>query len=213
VANDFILKQKAGVISEIVNKSKESSSVIIVDYRGLTVDELTELRKQLKEVDTDLKVYKNSLTKRAMDELKLDLGDSLLGPSAISFSKDTVSPAKILSMYAKKHDALKIKVGIIEGKVADLELINKLASIPSREGLLTMLASGMMAIVRDLSISLDLYSKQLGGDESLAKEELVQESDKKAIEVDEQSEEATEQEMVEELPNNDSKKEKKGEEE
>jgi len=206
VANELILKQKAGIVSEIVNKTKESSSVILVDYRGLTVDELTELRRQLREADADLKVYKNTLTKRAMDELNLDLKNSLSGPSAISFSKDVVTPAKILSMYAKNHDALKIKAGIIEGKVADLDLINKLASIPSREGLLTMLASGMMAIVRDLAIALDLYSKQLG-DGNIAKEEAKEQSEQVTGEI------ATEQEVVEELPNNENEEEKKGEEE
>jgi len=202
VANESILKQKAGVVSEIVDKVKDSSSVILVDYRGLTVEEFTNLRKELRESDSDLKVYKNTLTKRAMDELKLDLGDDLNGPSAIAFSKDVVTPAKILSTYAKKHDALKIKVGIIDGEVSGLDVITKLASIPSREGLLTMLAGGMIAVVRDLSISLDLYSKNLEeGKSGVIKSEVKEEV-------------ATEAAVTEVLPEEtENKEEEKGKEE
>lgn len=194
MANQAILNQKASVVSEIVDKVKGSSSIIFVDYRGLTVEEFTDLRKQLRDSESDLKVYKNTLTKRAMDELKLDLGDDLNGPSAIAFSKDVVSPAKILSTYAKKHDALKIKIGIIDGKVSGLDAINELATIPSREGLLTMLAGSMIAVVKDLSICLNLYSEQLDNGSTAVAEQV-----------------ATKQEVVEE-PQTESKEEK-GEEE
>lgn len=161
MASDVILKEKRKIVSEIVNKINDSNSVIFVDYRGLTVGEVTELRKQLRESGTDFKVYKNTFLKRAVDELNFDLGDNLVGPSAIALSKNVVEPAKILSNYAKLHNVLKIKIGIIEKEVSGLDVIKNLATIPSREGLLTMLAGGMIGTIKDLSISLNLYSEQL----------------------------------------------------
>ena len=154
------LDMKKKIVSEITDKIKESESIIFFDYRGLTVGEVTELRSKLKEIGTDVKIYKNSLTKRALEDLNLDIDDNLIGPNAISFSKDVVEPIKLISNYAKEHKKLEIKVGIIEGKVSSVETISKLSTIPSREGLLTMLAGGMIGIVKDLSICLHLFSEQ-----------------------------------------------------
>ena len=91
---------------------------------------------------------------------KEDIKEYLEGPSAISFSTDELAPVRVLSDFAKKHEALQLKVGIVEGKVATEDKLKEYASIPSREGLLTMLAGGLMATVRDLSICLDLYAKE-----------------------------------------------------
>jgi large subunit ribosomal protein L10 len=160
VANSKIIERKAGIVSEIKEKFENAKSVVLFDYRGLTVSEVTELRKKLREVGSDYKVYKNTMTSRALDELKIDLNDYLTGPNAITFGSDELSIVKILSDFAKEHDKLELKAGIIDGKVAGLEEIKQYASIPSREGLLTMLAGGLMATVRDLSICLDLYSNE-----------------------------------------------------
>lgn len=84
----------------------------------------------------------------------------MIGPTAISFSSDELAPVKVLSDFAKKHENLKLKAGVVEGKVANVEELNSYALIPSRDGLLTMLAGGMIGVVRDLSICLDLYSKE-----------------------------------------------------
>lgn len=159
MANSKIIEQKATVVSEIKEKFENAKSVVLFDYRGLTVSEVTELRKALKETDSDYKVYKNTLAKRAADEKGLELGNYLEGPTAISFSNDELAPVKILSEFAKTHQALQLKAGIVEGKVVDSNELDKYAQIPSREGLLTMLAGGMIGVVRDLSICLDLYSK------------------------------------------------------
>ena len=86
--------------------------------------------------------------------------EGLTGPSALAFGEDEVAPIKVLSDYAKDHQALVLKVGVVDGKVSDKAALAELATIPSREGLLTMLATGMMAIPRDLAIGLDLYAKQ-----------------------------------------------------
>ena len=140
MANSKIIERKAGIVSEIKEKFENAKSVVLFDYRGLTVSEVTELRKKLREVGSDYKVYKNTMTSRALDELKIDLNDYLTGPNAITFGSDELSIVKILSDFAKEHDKLELKAGIIDGKVAGLEEIKQYASIPSREGLLTMLA-------------------------------------------------------------------------
>ena len=160
VANAKIIEQKAAVVSEIKDKFEKAKSVVLFDYRGLSVSEVTELRRKLRENGADYKVYKNTLTKRALDELKIDMNDYLAGPSAVSFGTDELSIVKVLSDFAKDHEALELKAGIVEGKVATSDDLKRYAAIPSRDMLLTMLAAGLMGTVRDLSICLDLYAKE-----------------------------------------------------
>ena len=160
MANQKIIEAKAKVVEEIADTAKNNASFILFDYRGLTAEETSELRKKLRESDSAYKVWKNTLTKRAMDSLNFDLADCLTGPSAIAFSSDAVAPIKALSTFAKEHPALEIKGGIVDGKVTSLDEIKALSTIPSREGLLTMLAGGLIGTVRDLSIALNLYSEQ-----------------------------------------------------
>ena len=160
MANAKIIEQKAGVVAEIKEKFENAKSVVMFDYRGLSVAEVTELRRKLREAGADYKVYKNTLTKRALDELNINMDEFLAGPSAISFGTDELSIVKIINDFAKEHQALELKAGIVEGKVAGLEDLKRYAAIPSRDMLLTMLAAGLMGTVRDLSICLDLYSKE-----------------------------------------------------
>ena len=160
MANAKIIEQKAGVVTEIKERFENAKSVVAFDYRGLSVAEVTELRRKLREVGADYKVYKNTLTKRALDELNIDMNEYLAGPSAIAFGTDELSIVKIINDFAKEHEALELKAGIVEGKVAGLEDLKRYAAIPSRDTLLTMLAAGLMGTVRDLSICLDLYSKE-----------------------------------------------------
>ena len=165
MASTKILEEKKQVVNEIAQKLKSSESVIIFQYQGMTVEELSELRKELKPVNAEVKVYKNTLLKRASDELSINLDGFLEGPNAILFGESLLEPIKIVSEFAKKHDKLDIRVGVISGNVADLTVIKEYASIPSREGLLTMLSGGMMQYVRDLSIGLNLYAEQKEGNE------------------------------------------------
>ena len=151
--------------NRIVDKLKTSESVIIFQYQGLTVSELSDLRRELKNVDAEVKVYKNTLLKRAADELNINLDDFLAGPNAVLFGKTLLEPIKIVADFAKNHDKLDIRVGIISGDVADIATIKEYASTPSREGLLTMLAGGMMQYVKDLAISLNLYAEKMEGKE------------------------------------------------
>ena len=165
MASEKILNEKKVIVSEIIDNIKNSESVILFQYQGLTVAEMSELRNKLNEVSSSVRVYKNTLLKRALDELKINMDDFLEGPNAILFGKDLLEPIKIIAEFAKKHEKLNIRVGIISGDVASLDVINEYASIPSREGLLTMLAGGMIQYVRDLSIGLNLYAEKLEGKE------------------------------------------------
>ena len=161
MASQKNIDMKKSIVSEIVDKIKNSESVIIFQYQGLTVSDLSNLRVKLRDTDAEIKVYKNTLLKRALDEVNVDLTDFLEGPNAILFGKNLLEPIKVLSDYAKEHDKLDIRVGILSGSKADLDVIKEYASIPSREGLLTMLAGGMIQYVRDLAIGLNLYAEQL----------------------------------------------------
>ena len=160
VANVNILAKKQEIIDEVKSKVEEATTVVLFDYRGLTDNESKDLRLKLREVGADYKVYKNTLTTRAMNSLNIDLG-VLEGPKAIAFGTDTIAPIKTLSEFAKKHPALELKVGIVDGEVADVTMLQKLAAIPSRDTLLTMVAAGLMGTVRDFAICLDLHSQNL----------------------------------------------------
>ena len=160
MASEKNLEIKKDIVSEIENSINNSESVILFQYQGLTVSDLKDLRQQLKGTDATVKVYKNTLLKRALDELNYDFDGFLEGPNAVLFGKNLLEPIKVLADFAKDHDKLEIRVGIINGSVADLATINEYAAIPSREGLLTMLAAGMMEHVRNLSIALNLYAEQ-----------------------------------------------------
>ncbi|MBR1414008.1 MAG: 50S ribosomal protein L10 [Bacilli bacterium] len=161
MASASVLESKKQIVDEIISKLDNSESVILFSYQGLTVSEFDELRKELKKEDSEVKIYKNTLLKRALDEKNISLEGFLEGPNALLFGKSLLEPIKIISEFAKNHDKMEIRVGIISGDVADINVIKDYASIPSREGLLTMLAGGMMQYVKDLSISLNLYAEQL----------------------------------------------------
>lgn len=161
MASTKVLNEKKEVVAEITEKLKNSETVIVFQYHGLTVDELSELRKSLREVNAEIKVYKNTLLKRALDDLNISLDGFLEGPNAILFGESLLEPIKAIADFAKNHEKLSIRVGIISGDVADINTINEYANIPSFEGLLTMLAGGMIQHVRDLSIGLNLYAESL----------------------------------------------------
>ena len=161
MANQNIIAKKQEVTNEISEKVKNSMATVLFEYHGLTANETIELRRKLRETNSDYKVYKNTLVKRALDSLNIDVADELNGPKAIAFGTDAIAPIKVLSDFAKTHPSLVMKVGYIDNQIADIDMLKELASIPNREGLLTMLAGGLIGVVKDLSIGLDLYSGQL----------------------------------------------------
>lgn len=134
-----VLDAKKAVVEEITGKLQNSASAVVVEYRGLTVAEVTELRRQLRAESIDFKVYKNSMVSRAAEAANLgELNETLSGPNAFAFGEDAVAPARILAKFAKTHNALVIKSGVIEGKVVDAATVNKFATLPNKEGLISM---------------------------------------------------------------------------
>lgn len=156
------IEAKQQVVSEIAQKFAESKSSVLVDYRGLDVAEITELRKELRDNNVDYKVYKNTMTRRAVEDGELsDLVKDLVGPTAIAFGKDdVVAPAKILNEFAKNHEALELKGGVIEGKVATLEEIKELSTLPDYDGLVSMLLSVLQAPIRNLAYATKAVAEQ-----------------------------------------------------
>ena len=162
MASKSILSAKETVVNEIKESVKNSESVVLFSYQGLTVSDISELRRKLRDANGEIKIYKNTLVKRALDELNIKMDPAFLeGPNAIVFGKELLEPIKIISKFSKDHEQAVVRIGIISGEVADLEVINKYASIPSRETLLTQLAGGMIQYVKDLSIALNLYAEEL----------------------------------------------------
>ena len=156
------IETKSVQVQEIAAKFEAAASVVVVDYRGLTVAQVTELRKQLREAGVEFKVYKNTLTRRASEIAGVEgINEFLTGPNAVAFSnEDVVAPAKIINEFAKKNEALEIKAGIIEGTIASVEDVKALAELPSREGLLSMLLSVLQAPVRNFALATKAVAEQ-----------------------------------------------------
>ena len=146
--NQTVLSGKQAIVAEIEDKLKASDSTVVCEYRGLSVAEVTELRRNLKAEDVELKVYKNTMVERACDNAGFaDLKSVLVGPNAMAFSKDATAAARVLAKFAKKHKALVLKSGIVEGKVVDEQTIKELSALPNREGMLSMLLSCLQSPV------------------------------------------------------------------
>lgn len=155
MANAKVIQAKQEAVEAVTAKLRESATTVVADYRGLNVAQVTELRKQLREAGVELQVLKNTLLRRATAAAELsELDEVLTGPTAIAFSvDDAVAPAKILNDFAKKNEALKLKGGVVEGRVVGAEEIKALAELPSREGLLSMLLSVLQAPVRNFALA------------------------------------------------------------
>ena len=141
-------EEKSLVIAEIKAKLESSSAVVLADYRGLTVAQVTELRSQMRKAGVDYRVLKNTLIRRAANEVGIEgLDPYLEGPTAVAFSADPVAPAKVLAEFAKtsKVKTFAVKAGVVEGKVVGPEGVKALADLPSREVLLAQVLRGMQA--------------------------------------------------------------------
>lgn len=144
------LKAKTQNVDEIKEKIQKAQSVVLLDYRGLNVAELTELRKKYREAGVDYKVYKNTMMRFAFKDSGLeDFNEFLKGPSAVAFGyEDAVAPAKVSAEFAKDNDKLEIKAGIVDGKVINAEEINSLAKLPSKEVLIAQALGGFNAPIQ-----------------------------------------------------------------
>lgn len=146
-----VLEQKQEVVKGLSAEIKDAKSLVLADYRGLTVEQDTELRNALRKAGVEYKVVKNTMTQFAMKENGLDMDSYLSGPTAIAIhTTDPVAPAKILSDYAKKYEKLQIKVGVVEGKIIDSNGVKALAELPSREVLIARVLGGFNAPISGL---------------------------------------------------------------
>ena len=153
--SEAAIAKKAEIVKQTADLINDAESAIVVDYRGLTVAEVTDLRKQLRDAGVKMSVIKNKILDRAVEGTDYeDLKSTFVGPTAVVYTadaEDITEPARIVSKYEDDIDALSIKGGMLEGKVASQEEIKKLAAIPGREGLLSMLVSVLQAPVRNFA--------------------------------------------------------------
>lgn len=144
---EYVLKQKQVIINEIKEAYENSQSVVLVEYRGLDVAEITELRSNYRNANVNYKVYKNTMMKLAFKELGIEeFNEYLTGPNAVAFStEDAVAGAKVSNDFAKDHENLVIKAGIVDGKVIGVEEVKALASLPSKEVLIAQVLGTLNA--------------------------------------------------------------------
>jgi len=153
VKNMAKVEMKQPVITEISEKIKNAQAVVLVDYRGLTVAQDTELRKALRAEGVTYKIYKNTMMKRAFEGTDFaQMDDMLNGPSAMAVSEtDPAAPARILCDFAKKNDALQVKGGVCEGRFFDENTIKEIASIPPRDQLLSRLLGSVQSPITNFA--------------------------------------------------------------
>lgn len=163
--------EKVAIVTEVKERLENATSVVVTEYRGLTVSELQELRGQLRPSGAKYKVYKNTLVRRAADEAGLELGEHLVGPTALAFAEpaadeergDVVSMAKALRDFAKTHPNLVIKGGLFDGNPIDADGIKALADIEPREVLLAKLAGLMAAPMQQFAGLLQAVPREFAG--------------------------------------------------
>jgi len=157
LASEKILNQKKEEVTKLAERIKSAKVVLLTDYRGINVSDVTELRTKLRNAEVEYKVIKNNITRRALAECGIEeLNDVLEGPTAVIMGdKDYLDACKIVYGYAKENDFYKIKGGIIDGKVVSVEEITTLAKLPSKETLIGMLAGALLGNVQKLAVAID----------------------------------------------------------
>ncbi|HEL9598822.1 TPA: 50S ribosomal protein L10 [Streptococcus suis] len=160
--SEAIIAKKAELVDAVAEQMKAATSIVVVDARGLTVEQDTVLRRNLRGENIEYKVIKNSILRRAAEKAGLEgLVELFVGPSAIAFSnEDAVAPAKVIYDFAKTADALEIKGGAVEGKVSTKAEIEALATLPNREGMLSMLLSVLQAPVRNVAYAVKAVAEK-----------------------------------------------------
>lgn len=186
---------KQPVVQEISENVKDAQSVVVVDYRGLTVAEDTQLRRELREAGVTYKVYKNTMMNFAFKDTDFEsLSDVLEGPSAIAISKeDATAPARVLAKFAKNAPALEIKAGVVEGTYYDADGMKAIASVPSREELLSKLLGSIQSPIANFARVLKQIAENGGAADASAddaKAEAPAEEAKEEAKVEEAKEEA-----------------------
>ena len=162
MASEKVINQKKEEVANLAAKMKEAKLVLLTDYRGINVEDVTNLRTELRNAKAEYKVIKNNITRRALAECGIEgLEEQLTGPTAVIMSnEDYLEPAKAIYKFSKDNDFYKIKGGVIEGKVMTAEEIITLAKLPSRETLLSMLAGALLGNISKLAVALDQVKVQ-----------------------------------------------------
>ena len=162
MASEKIINQKKEEVASLAAKMKEAKIILLADYRGINVADVTGLRAELRKSNSEYRVIKNNITRRALAEVGIEgLDEQLEGPTAVIMNNDDyLETAKAIYNYSKANDFYKIKGGVIEGKVMTAEEIITLAKLPSRETLLSMLAGALLGNITKLAIGLDQVCKQ-----------------------------------------------------
>ena len=162
MANEKTIAKKQAQVEELAKELKEAKLVLLTDYRGITVTDVTKLRSELRNANAEYRVIKNNIVKRALDANgEKELDSVLEGPVALITSKeDYLAPAKVIYNFTKGHDFYKIKGGVVEGKVMTAEEIITLAKLPSRQELLAKLAGALLGNITKLAVALDQVKSQ-----------------------------------------------------
>ena len=162
MASEKILNQKKKEVEELAEKMKKAKIVLLTDYKGINVADVTGLRASLRKTDSEYKVIKNNITRRAMEACGVsELNNVLEGTTAVVLGyEDYLEPLKAIYKYAKDNEFYKIKGGIIEGKVVSVEELVTLAKLPSRETLIAQLAGALLGNISKLAVALDQVAKQ-----------------------------------------------------
>lgn len=157
MASEVILKQKEEEVKKLAEKFKSAKLILLADYRGINVADVTELRKKLRGIDAEYSVIKNNIVRRALADCNIEGIDEFLeGPTAVVIGKeDYLGVAKAIYEYSKNNDFYKIKVGVIDGKVVSAEELITLAKLPSRETLIAQLAGALLGNISKLAVALD----------------------------------------------------------
>ena len=154
--SEKILNQKKAKVEELSEKFKKAKMIVLTEYRGISVSDDTKLRAQVRENGDEYCVVKNSTILYALKAAGIEGLDTLEGPTAVVVGyEDYVAPAKVVNDYAKDHEFYTIKAGVMDGKVIDVAEVKKLASLPSKETLYSMLASALLGNIRNLAVVLD----------------------------------------------------------
>ena len=158
--NQAVLEEKKKAVENIQEKLKAAKSTVVVEYRGMTVSETTELRRNLRAEKVEMGIYKNSLVDRAATNLGLsDLSKSMTGPNALVFDDDEVAPARILAKFAKKHKNLILKAGVVNGEILDQAAIKELSNLPNKEGMISMFMGCLQSPIRSFARALSAVSE------------------------------------------------------
>ncbi|MBQ3409472.1 MAG: 50S ribosomal protein L10 [Clostridia bacterium] len=162
MASEIVIKQKEEIVNILAERLKNAKVIILTDYRGINVADVTKLRADLRNVNAEYKVIKNNIVKRALDKNgESGLDELLSGPTAVLMgNEDYLEPAKVIYNFSKDNDFYKIKGGIIDGKVMTAEEIITLAKLPSKQELLSKLAGCLLANISKLAVALDQVRAQ-----------------------------------------------------